>query len=327
MPNGIFIGSTSQLEPYHAWSLWSYTVYGFRVIVEDAGLALREVRPGIDGIALIQRQWNGRRPEDSQWFQKSPLNSKVDDWGAATGRKPALINARKLQFCGQFSFLATEARSRRPRSRNSSVVSERRFGCYLLIGGECFATGSRGVGCPDSFLATAVPAGSPRESPATCHRLISLALVGPLCVSVNEPVSRGTYPGRTSVSSSLLNSQEAAAYWDARHVNDDELRSGGHRGLDYASNEIFYALRLGRLLEIIGDHTSTTEPLFVLDAGCGKGWFTRALTRFGHWVEGIDASPEAIKYGTEQGGAQGTTARRWRRGRARGCTTSSSAST
>jgi SAM-dependent methyltransferase len=104
VPNGVFIGSTSQLEPYHSWSLWSYTVYGFRVIVEDAGLVLKEVRPGIDGIALIQRQWNGRRPEDSHWWQLSPLNAQIDEWGTKAGRRPALINARKLQFCGQFSF-------------------------------------------------------------------------------------------------------------------------------------------------------------------------------------------------------------------------------
>jgi SAM-dependent methyltransferase len=127
MPNGIFIGSTSQLEPYHSWSLWSYTVYGFRVIVEDAGLTLIEVRPGIDGIALIQRQWNGRRPQDSQWFKKSPLNSQVDDWGAATGRRPALINARKLQFCGQFSFLA-----RKPEAKQSELQRRLRAVIQLL---------------------------------------------------------------------------------------------------------------------------------------------------------------------------------------------------
>lgn len=103
-PGGVFIGSTSQLEPYHAWSLWNYTIYGFKVIVEDAGLELEEVRPGIDGIALVRRQWFGRRPEHGAWFQKSPLNEEIDGWGVDTSRRANQINLRKLQFCGQFSF-------------------------------------------------------------------------------------------------------------------------------------------------------------------------------------------------------------------------------
>jgi SAM-dependent methyltransferase len=103
-PGGTFIGSTSQLEPYHASSLWNYTIYGFHVLVEDAGLVFEEVRPGIDGIAMIQRQYFGNRPEDSRWFQLSPLNSEIDAWGAEKSRRAASVNLRKLQFCGQFSF-------------------------------------------------------------------------------------------------------------------------------------------------------------------------------------------------------------------------------
>jgi SAM-dependent methyltransferase len=103
-PGGLFVGSTSQLEPYHAWSFWNYTVYGFQTIVEDAGLTLEEIRPGIDGISLVQRHWFGRRKEHGPWFQRSPLNVEIDQWGASTERRPALINSRKLQFAGQFSY-------------------------------------------------------------------------------------------------------------------------------------------------------------------------------------------------------------------------------
>jgi SAM-dependent methyltransferase len=113
-PGGLFIGSTSQLEPYHSWSLWNFTVYGFKVIVEDAGLLLEEVRPGIDGPALIRRQWFGRRPEHSAWFTQSPLNEEIDSWGAETGRRPALVNLRKLHFCGQFSFRVRKPLAGRP---------------------------------------------------------------------------------------------------------------------------------------------------------------------------------------------------------------------
>ena len=105
-PGGVFVGSTSQLEPYHAWSLWNYTIYGFRVIVDDAGLVLDEVRPGIDGISLVQRQWFGRKPEFGKWFTVSPLNIEIDQVASARRTKPdaRTTNLRKLQFAGHFSF-------------------------------------------------------------------------------------------------------------------------------------------------------------------------------------------------------------------------------
>ncbi|MQA83985.1 MAG: methyltransferase domain-containing protein [Streptosporangiales bacterium] len=92
----------------------------------------------------------------------------------------------------------------------------------------------------------------------------------------------------------LMTAAEAAAYWDTRHRRQDELRSGGHIGLDRAGNEMFYARRLGTLLEIIGDGANPADPLFLLDAGCGKGSFAHALARCGHRVDAIDASPSAI---------------------------------
>lgn len=105
-PGGLFVGSTSQFEPYHSYSLWGYTLYGFRTLIEDCGLVVDELRPGLDGVALIMRTYNGRRPEDSRWFaEESPLNQEIDAWAAATGRGPAQVNNRKLEFCGQFAFV------------------------------------------------------------------------------------------------------------------------------------------------------------------------------------------------------------------------------
>jgi SAM-dependent methyltransferase len=91
-------------------------------------------------------------------------------------------------------------------------------------------------------------------------------------------------------------------YWDARHRDQDELASGGHIGLDRAGNELFYALRLGGLLGAVGDLSSATAPLFVLDAGCGKGYFARALARCGHRVDAFDASEEALDRARAAGG-------------------------
>jgi 2-polyprenyl-3-methyl-5-hydroxy-6-metoxy-1,4-benzoquinol methylase len=106
----------------------------------------------------------------------------------------------------------------------------------------------------------------------------------------------GSSPRADTATPPLLTAEEAAAYWDSRHRKEDDLRSGGHIGLDHGANEMFYARRLGTLLEITGDGESRAEPLFVLDAGCGKGYFARALARCGHRVDAIDASPSAIAY-------------------------------
>jgi SAM-dependent methyltransferase len=109
-PGGVFIGSTSQLEPYHSFSVWNYTPYGFRLLLEEAALRLEEIRPSLDGVALIMRAFHGRPPEYSRFFvEESPLNVEIDTWAKRTGRRPALANLRKLMFCGQFAF-----RVRRP---------------------------------------------------------------------------------------------------------------------------------------------------------------------------------------------------------------------
>ncbi|MEU2621355.1 class I SAM-dependent methyltransferase [Streptomyces sp. NPDC007157] len=91
-------------------------------------------------------------------------------------------------------------------------------------------------------------------------------------------------------------------YWDTRHRERDDLASGGHIGLDRPGNEIFYAVRLGQLLTLIGDLSSPAAPLFVLDAGCGKGHFARALARCGHHVDAFDASEEAVTQARAEGG-------------------------
>jgi 2-polyprenyl-3-methyl-5-hydroxy-6-metoxy-1,4-benzoquinol methylase len=112
-------------------------------------------------------------------------------------------------------------------------------------------------------------------------------------------------PASGSVASSrLLPREEALRYWDDRHRSLGELRSGGHIGLSEAANEIFYRVRLGKLLELIGDLNAPSEPMFVLDAGCGKGRFSRELAACGFCVDGIDASEAAISASQAAGGAR-----------------------
>jgi SAM-dependent methyltransferase len=106
-PGGAFIGSTSQLEPYHSRSLWNYTPFGFAELVAKAGLVLVEIRPGIDGVTLTLRSYLDRpKGFDRWWRNESPLNELIDRWGVDHGRSHAAMNIRKLQFAGQFAFLA-----------------------------------------------------------------------------------------------------------------------------------------------------------------------------------------------------------------------------
>ena len=106
-PGGLFAGSTSQLEPFHSLSTWNYTPYGLMLLLEQAGLELVEVRPGIDSLALIVNRGLGMRRFTRRWWaHESPLNRVVDGFGRVRRLSPEQVNAIKLLFCGQFAFLA-----------------------------------------------------------------------------------------------------------------------------------------------------------------------------------------------------------------------------
>jgi SAM-dependent methyltransferase len=106
-PGGAFAGSTSQMEPFHARSTFGYTPYGLALLLEEAGLQLLEVRPGIDAITLTARSIARRAGIFGRWFGRdSPPNRAIDLAGRLTGASPADVNAAKLKFCGQFAFLA-----------------------------------------------------------------------------------------------------------------------------------------------------------------------------------------------------------------------------
>lgn len=103
---GYFVGSTSHLEPYHSFQFWNFTPYGFKEIVQEAGLTLKEIRPGIDGLTLVQRTYEGRPKTYSRYFtDESPLNIEIDRWGEDTKRNNRQILIRKLSVCGQFCFI------------------------------------------------------------------------------------------------------------------------------------------------------------------------------------------------------------------------------
>ncbi|MEM8718694.1 MAG: class I SAM-dependent methyltransferase [Cyanobacteria bacterium P01_G01_bin.39] len=105
-PEAYFIGSVSYLEPYHSFSFWNYTPYGFKEISTQAGLEVIEIRPSIDALTLIIRRTLGTPKFFARWWQQeSPLNSLISLVGKLTNKNSATINSIKLMFCGQFCFL------------------------------------------------------------------------------------------------------------------------------------------------------------------------------------------------------------------------------
>ncbi|MGB5709456.1 MAG: class I SAM-dependent methyltransferase [Waterburya sp.] len=105
-PGAYFMGSVSYLEPYHSFSFWNYTPYGFKEISTNAGLEVVEIRPSIDALTLIIRRALGAPKFFSRWWKKeSPLNFIISLIGKMTNKNSATINSIKLMFCGQFCFL------------------------------------------------------------------------------------------------------------------------------------------------------------------------------------------------------------------------------
>jgi len=106
---GYFIGQTSQFEPYHSYSMWNFTIYGFKRIVEEAGLKLIQIRPSIDGFTLMERTYKGRPPGYSKYFsEESPINQEIEKLAISQEKPHRIINHRKLQICGQFCFVITK---------------------------------------------------------------------------------------------------------------------------------------------------------------------------------------------------------------------------
>ena len=104
-PGGRFAGSTSHLEPYHSRSTGNWTPYGLQRLFMKAGLEAELFVPGIDALTLMARALTRRRL-DRWWSRRSPFNALVDGAGRLLGWDAEDRNTVKLQFCGQFAFVA-----------------------------------------------------------------------------------------------------------------------------------------------------------------------------------------------------------------------------
>jgi SAM-dependent methyltransferase len=105
-PRGRFAGSTSQLEPYHSRSTGNWTPYGLQRLLANAGLQAELFVPGIDALTLMARELARGRAFNRWWGRRSPFNALVDGAGRLLGWDAEDRNTVKLQFGGQFAFVA-----------------------------------------------------------------------------------------------------------------------------------------------------------------------------------------------------------------------------
>jgi SAM-dependent methyltransferase len=107
---GVFVGSTSQLEPFHSRSRCNFTAFGFRDLLEAAGLRDIELRPGVDGLTLTVRHMFSfirlARPFDFFAEHESPFNIAIELTARLLGFEPRARALLKLVFAGQFVFIA-----------------------------------------------------------------------------------------------------------------------------------------------------------------------------------------------------------------------------
>ena len=109
----------------------------------------------------------------------------------------------------------------------------------------------------------------------------------------------------TSPDPQPLRSEQSIEFWDERHQRLAHSFAGGDLSYDDMGNVAFNALRVGRLLDVLGTLAEPAAPLRLLDAGCGTGWVTRVLASFGHQVDGIDSSETAVAACRTQARADG----------------------
>ena len=104
-PGGLFLGSTSQLEPYHSLSVGNITPYGLVEMMRAAAIDPVELRPGMDGITLTAHRALGMPAFTRRyWSRESPLNRAIGLVARTRRIDTRQANAIKLLLCGQFAF-------------------------------------------------------------------------------------------------------------------------------------------------------------------------------------------------------------------------------
>jgi SAM-dependent methyltransferase len=127
-PNGVFVGSTSHLEPFHSRSYWNYTPYGFCILLRDAGFDSILVRPGIDSLTLIGRRLFSYLKLSAVFEPfftiESPANLFLEALLRISAQPAERRNALKLLFAGQFCFFARKHTNHESVARDIHIAKE-----------------------------------------------------------------------------------------------------------------------------------------------------------------------------------------------------------
>lgn len=110
-PGGLFIGSVSQLEPYHSRSIFNWTHYGIRTVFADHQLEVDELTPGVDGLLLMLRSVFGLDIGLNKFFtQESPFNLVVsalfENAQSSPQQNSEITWRQRLKIAGHIHFLA-----------------------------------------------------------------------------------------------------------------------------------------------------------------------------------------------------------------------------
>jgi ubiquinone/menaquinone biosynthesis C-methylase UbiE len=105
-PGGMFFGSVSFLEPYHSYSIFNFTPYGVRTVLDAAGMRTVWLRPGIDGVTITLRSLGLARFLNRFFHSESPVNRLIQWRCRMKGSSIAHQNALKLKVTGQVVFAA-----------------------------------------------------------------------------------------------------------------------------------------------------------------------------------------------------------------------------
>ncbi|PND29932.1 class I SAM-dependent methyltransferase [Achromobacter pulmonis] len=98
---GLFIGSVSYLQPFHSFSYFNFTPYGWYCACADNGLMPSMMAGGIDSVSLIQRDIDRGSFKDD-WWRLSPFNA---DTISRTDLSVKQKNYRMLMFSGVIAFV------------------------------------------------------------------------------------------------------------------------------------------------------------------------------------------------------------------------------
>ncbi|KWF32646.1 hypothetical protein WL88_25140 [Burkholderia diffusa] len=101
-PGGVFLGSVSYLEPFHSYSIFNFTQYGWYTINTENGLTPTFLAGGVDAIGLIERGLGYDMPEDI--WQCSPLNKAIiadDALNNKAKNYKILMNAGHMVFISE----------------------------------------------------------------------------------------------------------------------------------------------------------------------------------------------------------------------------------